>query len=92
MKGFSRTQIKKRFIRWDPDYIIQTLFISNFTNKLLRDDLNEMRGIRNNLFHGNIDNPTQGNANKCLTLANKMVELINQLSVKREKQQRDVLS
>ncbi|TFH16154.1 hypothetical protein E4H04_07090 [Candidatus Bathyarchaeota archaeon] len=75
--GESNTSINKKYIRWDPEFIIQTLYLSNFMPfKELKNDLDTMRGIRNQLFHGEIDNPTIGQAKRCLETALKMVAVV----------------
>ncbi len=58
-------------MRWNTEYIIETLFLSDIDGALknTKNDLDILKGIRNKLLHGEIDNPTLGNARLCIDTA-----------------------
>ncbi len=77
--------------RWDTDAIIEMLHIGNIEDDLpatkkdieilkqLKPQLDTLRGVRNHLLHGDIDNPTDGQANHCTKIARSMVQLFQSL-------------
>lgn len=65
-------------MRWDIDSIIETLFLGKVDEafKQIKSHLDTLRGIRNNLLHGKIDNPTHGNAKLCVDVAYKLIPIL----------------
>jgi pentatricopeptide repeat protein len=74
-------------MRWNSDSIIEVLTISEVSEKLkrtradlevfrtLKNDLDTLKGIRNHLLHGDINNPTPGDSTCCINTALKLVPL-----------------
>lgn len=74
-------------MRWNSDSIIKVLSISEVSEKLKRtradlevfrtvkSDLDTLKGIRNRLLHGDIDNPTPGDSTCCIDTALRLVPL-----------------
>lgn len=74
-------------MRWNSDSIMEVLSISEVSEKLkrtradlevfktLKKDLDTLKGIRNHLLHGDIDNPTPGDSIRCIDTALKLVPL-----------------
>jgi hypothetical protein len=58
-------------MRWRTDTIAETLFLSDINDsfKKVKNDLDTLRGIRNKLLHGEIDNPTSGDVKTCIDTA-----------------------
>ena len=66
----------KDLMRWDTDYILQTLCLNNFSAIVkIKNDLDTLKGLRNKLFHGDIDNPSTGQTKHCLETALKLTHI-----------------
>jgi len=75
----NKTTMKIReLMRWDSDHIIETLFLGGVDEdyKIIKNRLDILRGIRNRLLHGEIDNPTLGNVKLCIDTALKLVPIL----------------
>lgn len=63
-------QDTESLMRWNIDYVIETLFLCDDDKiKSLKKDLDTLKGTRNHLLHGEIDNPTLGQAKICIDTA-----------------------
>jgi len=61
----------KELMRWNSDYIIETLFLGEVDEKYkkAKNSLDTLRGTRNKLLHGDIEKPTWGNVRLCIDTA-----------------------
>jgi hypothetical protein len=62
---------------WTVEQILETLSLSHANSALseLKKDLDGLRGIRNSLLHGDIIDPTTGEAKRCIDISRKILEL-----------------
>ncbi len=65
------TQGLNDLTKWDMEYIVETLFLSDASGSFrsIKNDLDTLKGTRNRLLHGEIDNPTLGQAKLCIDTA-----------------------
>jgi pentatricopeptide repeat protein len=77
MPDVSKEKVDK-LMRWDIEPIVETLFLGQVDGsfKEIKRDLDTLRGIRNDLLHGKIDNPTHGNAKLCIDVAYRIIPIL----------------
>lgn len=74
-----KTSMRMRdLMRWNSDYIIETLFLGEADEdfRSMKNSLDTLKGIRNKLLHGDIDNPTLGNVELCIDVALKLIPIL----------------
>lgn len=66
------------FMKWDVERVMEILFMSDPDPEYvkIKPQLDCMRGIRNNLLHGELASPTEGHTKTCILTAQSMSMII----------------
>lgn len=63
--------------RWNVDTVMEVLFLSKFdeTFQKLKPELDSLKGLRNDLIHGEVVEITNGQAERCIDIAWEMMQI-----------------
>lgn len=75
LKNFPSSKEKvDSLMKWNIEPILETCYLAHVNPELsvLKTDLDTLRGIRNGLLHGNINDVTLGHAERCIKIAQRV--------------------
>lgn len=69
---------RDNLMEWNVEYIIESLCLNGIEAlKKIKKDIDTLKGTRNRLIHGKIDNPTSGEVRRCINIAMKLIPILN---------------